>query len=246
MAVNAVRIRTASGWQDIALQGEPGPDGPTGPPAAVVQAAEPIPRNEVVLWVDTDDVPPPVSASPIAFVSVLPSSPTDATEIYFQTTAMATDGVVWHLRYRSASSSAYKWEVVGGSGLLVTTANEDTMSGNSNSPDAGYVENTTTTRLTMPLAGDYEFDFGAVVGGSAGWGNFWLNVMLNNVQPLDTYGVHIDLELTSNADRLFMGHKHVRTVLAAGHVAALVGHRWGIANPAIRNRHLSARPVRVG
>jgi hypothetical protein len=39
----AVRVRTASGWQDIAIVGPPGPTGPTGPQGA----AAPIPPTEM-------------------------------------------------------------------------------------------------------------------------------------------------------------------------------------------------------
>jgi len=34
------------------------------------------------------------------FVNVLPFQAVDGQEIYFQNAAMATQGIVWHLRYR--------------------------------------------------------------------------------------------------------------------------------------------------
>jgi hypothetical protein len=39
-------------------------------------------------------------------------APQDGDEVYYA--ADATNGVIWHLRYRAASSSSYKWEFVGG------------------------------------------------------------------------------------------------------------------------------------
>ena len=54
---------------------------------------------------------------PTAPVSALPGSPVDGQEIYYQDAAMATAGIVWHLRYRLAGGT-YKWGLVGGAPLL--------------------------------------------------------------------------------------------------------------------------------
>lgn len=45
-------------------------------------------------------------------VTVLPAVPTDGDEVYF--VADAANGVLWHLRYRAAAPTAYKWECLGG------------------------------------------------------------------------------------------------------------------------------------
>ena len=50
---------------------------------------------------------------PADLVTALPGSPFDGQEIYFQNAGMATDGIVWHLRYRSGGGT-YKWEFLGG------------------------------------------------------------------------------------------------------------------------------------
>ena len=98
------------------------------------------------------------------FVTTLPSAPSDGQEIYYQSTTagtgggatdtMATVGSVWHLRYRSASASAYKWEFVGGA----TTAHTDL----SKKPASltAYSQNVWTdidnaVVVKAPLAGDY-------------------------------------------------------------------------------------------
>lgn len=51
-----------------------------------------------------------------ALVSTLPASPYDGQEVFYLADAAA--GVVWHLCYRAASPSAYKWEFVGGASLF--------------------------------------------------------------------------------------------------------------------------------
>jgi len=87
-------------------------------------------------------------------VSSLPASPANGQEVYFQTAAMQTAGVMWHLRYRSlnvdgtANTSAYKWEYVGGAPLV-------------GRPGAVYNTSSITyvdvgATVTVPLAGDYQ------------------------------------------------------------------------------------------
>lgn len=80
-------------------------------------------------------------------LTALPSAPYDGQLIAYQ--ADATNGMVWLLRYRAASVSAYKWECVGGMPLMPTTSGDMTNA------------NSTFTALTggptfpVPLAGDY-------------------------------------------------------------------------------------------
>lgn len=51
-------------------------------------------------------------SNPIETISALPSSPIDGQIIDY--VADSTNGIVWRFRYRSASSSSYKWEFIGG------------------------------------------------------------------------------------------------------------------------------------
>jgi len=90
-----------------------------------------------------------------AVVAALPGSPVDGQQIYLL--ADATNGVVWHLRYRAASASAYKWEFVGGGLLQVTNSatRTGTSAGISSTMAIGAVAGNT---VTVPLAGDYDID----------------------------------------------------------------------------------------
>ena len=91
-------------------------------------------------------------AMPPQFVTTLPASPIDGTEVYYQ--ADSTNGVIWHLRYRAASASAYKWEYVGGSELTTTNTNYP----NAQSPST-YTDIPSSATITVPLAGDYVITF---------------------------------------------------------------------------------------
>ncbi len=83
-------------------------------------------------------------------VSSLPAVAVDGQEIFYQNATMAEAGVVWHLKYRAASTSAHKWEFVGGAALyaeapgLVTTTS------------AAYTALSEGPSVTVPIAGDYE------------------------------------------------------------------------------------------
>jgi len=87
-------------------------------------------------------------------VTVLPANPVDGQECYFL--ADDPNGVVWHLRYRAASSSAYKWEYIGGSSLMARVDADETVTA------GGYNDPTTPgPQITLPLAGDYVYTFAA-------------------------------------------------------------------------------------
>jgi hypothetical protein len=103
-------------------------------------------------------------ASGTSFVTTLPASPVDGQEVYYQSTtagtgggasnSMADAGAVWHLRYRAASSSAYKWEFVGGGAVsAIQTAGLTTVTATTYATDAG------APVITLGLAGDYDATF---------------------------------------------------------------------------------------
>ena len=66
---------------------------------------------------------------------------------------MATTGAVWHLRYRSASASAYKWEMVGGSALDITSTTSPT-----NITATSPTSLSTNPVVTLPNAGQYRLE----------------------------------------------------------------------------------------
>ena len=90
----------------------------------------------------------------IATVTSLPGSPVNGQDVYYL--ADATNGIVWHLKYRAASASAYKWEVVGGPPLTADVATEETTVSTTFAALA-----TAGPSVTVPLAGDYDVEVGA-------------------------------------------------------------------------------------
>jgi hypothetical protein len=86
---------------------------------------------------------------------VLPSSPVDGDEVYFQDTQMSNFGVVWHLRYRAAITS-YKWEYIGGAPLAHEVAAAQGIG------TVSVWQNLTTDGplIVAPLAGIYNVNYG--------------------------------------------------------------------------------------
>jgi hypothetical protein len=105
---------------------------------------------------------------PIAsFVSTLPSSPYDGQECYYLADAAA--GIVWHLRYRAASTSAYKWEMLGGAplrGADLGNGGDPTAAGESTTSAAFVDLATLGPDVTVPLAGEYLVSWGFTVIGN--------------------------------------------------------------------------------
>jgi hypothetical protein len=90
-----------------------------------------------------------------ATVTSLPVSPVNGQDAYYL--ADATNGIVWHFKYRTASASASKWEFVGGQALHSAVAtNQGGVIG------ASYVDLATSgPAVTLALAGDYWVELGA-------------------------------------------------------------------------------------
>jgi hypothetical protein len=86
-------------------------------------------------------------------VTSLPTSPVDGQVIDY--VADSTNGVVWRFRYRSASTSAYKWEFIGGGQLDSYVATQQSTSATTTVGLSG-------PSVTVPLAGDYLVTGGAV------------------------------------------------------------------------------------
>lgn len=106
-------------------------------------------------------------------VSSLPVGPADGQEIYYLADAAA--GVVWHLRYRSASGSTYKWEFVGGSPIVKpSTASDNTTS-------TSFVNATNGPSVTPPLAGEYLLEASFVGNHSAAGGGIQYGVSQGGV-----------------------------------------------------------------
>lgn len=99
---------------------------------------------------------------PSYFTSLPTAGLTDGQEVYFQNAAMAALGIVWHFRYRASSTSAYKWEFVGGPAWTATLGGPGgTAPGIESTTSTAFADLTTVgPAIALPMAGDYIVDFG--------------------------------------------------------------------------------------
>jgi microcystin-dependent protein len=175
-------------------------------------------------------------------VTALPTLPQDGDECYFQTATMATDGVVWHLRYRAASSSAYKWEFIGGRDLFVSTnASYTYVTG------ASYVVGPalTVAQLTLPLSGDYVFTATANVqaGSTANAADVRMGLYIS--------GTAVNYGAMSGYSSTLLGANMIEPVKAPARTASEVVDLRIMSNIAstsmsVYDRSLRIEPVRVG
>lgn len=169
-----------------------------------------------------------------ATVTSLPGSPYDGQEVYYL--ADAANGVVWHLKYRAASASAYKWECVGGAALRAEVETGETTT------STAYVDLATVgPSSTAPLGGDYDLHFGAQMYGPAASGA-WMTVKIGAAAAADNDGIwqRVDAgQLSLARERRFAGIA-AGTVLKAQYRSNTAGTSY------FASRFLFARPVRVG
>jgi hypothetical protein len=96
----------------------------------------------------------PQNAVITPFVTALPITANNGDEIRFL--ADDTNGVVWHLRYRSSAPSDYRWEFIGGPPLHSEVAATESTASTSYTT-SGF----TALTVTLPFDGDYMISGGA-------------------------------------------------------------------------------------
>lgn len=170
-------------------------------------------------------------------VTTLPSSPQDGQEIMF--VADAANGVEWHLKYNAGSSSAYKWEYVGGSPLNSIVDTDEGI------PSTAYSDLATVgPQITLPLAGDYfiEWEHSMYAPGGAASGMSMPNIT-GQTAPADDARMWSGYLPASSSNQ--GGKKRLFAGLASGAVAKLQYHHSGVAANA-RWRAMRIVPRRVG
>jgi hypothetical protein len=193
---------------------------------------------------DTADVPRDIQALAVKLdgytslrppvVTSLPGSPVDGQEVYY--VADAANGVVWHLRYRSAAAGAYKWECIGGTPLFGKVDTQQAVAAGAMTDPA-----TPGPDVTVPLAGDYHGDM-----------YFWAIATVS--------GVQFDVQVFQAG---VGGNLYARQVQASANAyttAAALDRLTGLAAATLlrmrystngngtqfSNRRLRVMPVRVG
>lgn len=207
----------------------------SGGSTAYAQTDPPASPAIGALWIDTDEVL--TSLAPY-LVTALPSSPPDGQEVYFQNAAMEPFGIIWHLRYRAASASSMKWEVLGAPPpLYAEDMNQYTTTSLTNVDLAALVA------VTIPLLGDYIVEHGF----------FGFHTVINgqNIQTVTLGAVNStnDDAMTAGlpANTPFSSHRLVRKFAINAATVVKLQDRIGLAGTGtFYRRYLAIRPIRVG
>jgi len=219
----AVKVKTASGWQDITYAGGPAVYEQTSDPGAVLVGS---------IWIDTDDSVTSAYTPPIG--TVFPGSPFDGQEFVYNTGVI---GRLWRFRYQADIPSAWKWVFQGGAALdseVVTS--EGTAS-------TTYVDLTTVgPSVTAPLTGEYLIEWDCQMQNATAGSAFKAAPKLGAAATSDNDCQSGFSPAANNNESL--ARELVRTLTAADVVklqyAAITS---GTVNA--YRRHLSLLPVRV-
>jgi hypothetical protein len=169
-------------------------------------------------------------------VTALPASPPDGKEVYY--TADATAGVVWHLKYRAASTSAYKWEYVGGPPLAAEVVPQESTASTT------YALLTTAgPTITPPLAGDYGVTLEAQVQSNTAATLNYLSYDIGAAGAVDADSALVNAAAASS--RSYLGRTTRKAGLVAGAALVLKAKTSG-GTLFVERRRFAITPVRVG
>jgi hypothetical protein len=170
-------------------------------------------------------------------VTALPANPVDGQECYF--VADAANGVLWHLRFNAGSSSAYKWEFVGGSPLVASIVG----SGEAGSSTGAWSFPTTRVRVPTVLKGDY--DTAVVLRATAAGGGsvlVSLGVALTSTGPTPP-GTTTAFTVTANGAGSVVADARLTSTSVTDNFELVVA---GAPSWTMTDRRISAVHVRVG
>jgi hypothetical protein len=178
------------------------------------------------------------SAAPIEFALPTGSQRYDGRICHLGIDTMGTGlYVIWSFRYNASSSSAYKWEFLGGAPLIAkSTAN--TLATN----NTAYAAPAGVFGLTLPaFAGDYDVELGGDIGMAAGGGQAYFSYSIGATVASDAWAI-----MTTGVGLNSVRKRNRHTGVASG--AALV-ERMRVSSgttSACANRLVAVTPVRVG
>lgn len=170
-----------------------------------------------------------------AYVTSLPSSPYDGQTVVYA--ADATNGVMWTLRYRAASSSSYKWEVVGG-----TVLSSEVTTYHSTSSTTFTDLTTSGPSVTLPLAGDYIVSIGMLAYSDTTAGYYVMSYAIGGTAAAAADQAVLENTLVGRA------YPVSRTMRKTGLSAVTLTSKYRTSAGTLNcsNRYLSAMPIRVG
>ena len=158
---------------------------------------------------------------------------------------MADVGAVWHLRYRAASASAYKWEAVGASPVSNIVATAEFTTGGSYGAATAPV--TAGPLLTVPLKGDFIVSLGANIQPNAANGFGLMSYKIGAAAATDADAISLRTGSGGANDSGYVYRDKLQTFTAAT-TDLLAQYRYGgsASRADFDSRFISITPIRVG
>jgi len=176
-----------------------------------------------------------------SIVSSLPGSPVDGQECYYQSSAMASNGVVWHFKYQSGMAGSYKWVFVGGAPVLSQTDNTTRTT-----TSTGYTTITGTPGVNCPLAGDYIVVLGARIWNNTNGGNSFMSFVIGATPAIDDNATSIQALIVSPHVNVATTFRQLRLNGINANTDLNERVRVNVGTGSFANRSISLLPIRVG
>lgn len=187
------------------------------------------------------------SWSTSALVTSLPAGPIDGQVINYL--ADEANGVVWQLRYRAGSTSAHKWEFVGGSDIASYEAAHDPSGPQKPLAAFAWLGMEWTPAVTLPFAGDYDIFVETAIVATIGTTDVRVApVAFPAVVPLTSFGeLGFSVASVSIPSYAVVSGWHRCAGITAGTQASLAfSGSSSAASLTFYGRTIRARPIRVG
>jgi hypothetical protein len=163
--------------------------------------------------------------------------------VYLQTSAMATNGIAWHLRYRAAAPAATRWEFIGGAPIEQTVPGGAGGGGLVGPLASGLNPVPAGPSIVVPRSGDYIFNFGAVVqSATVGTVNVGIDGggIASNAAPM----IQLSFDVAATAQRT--GSLSVRRNVGSQNATLAMFAIPSASDVVLGARYLSVTPIRLG
>ena len=131
----------------------------------------------------TTQTPVPWAAgqAALSYGTTLPSNPVDGQEAVL-VDSVANPSYTWRFRYNAGSTSAYKWEFVGGNPALNDTGATNDFTQSTTYTDLSAVG----PQITVPRVGDYQVSIGAQIYNDAGGQTAYMSYQIGATAAADS------------------------------------------------------------
>jgi hypothetical protein len=221
----------ASGWvfTGITIKGPIGATGAPGYPSTSGHEADVLTvSGGVPVWADPAAAP--------SYGTSFPASPVDGQE-HVLVDSVTNPTYQWRFRYNAGSSSAYKWELIGGTDARASVMGNDTTTTTSSWLNLG-----TGPTFTVPRAGDYYVRWGVDMTHSAAGGQGVAGIALGDGVPAEPTVWH---NVAANGYR---GPSSAETFYAAVAAATVLKMRFNNQSGGtltVSRRYMAVLPYRV-